>query len=144
MFGPSLVEKTCLTCPLSFAICICVCVGYLPHELLQEKHPNIHQNSKTQMKIRLFCFCMTNLFLSVFSPQRRGQGVSVCMTEGGNDIGQDIQTVSRLRLVLKPYAFQVSVSDWSSTGTLIRKASAGFCVCVAFKLQLLRHFFLEV
>lgn len=31
----------------------CVCVGYLPHWVLLQKHPNIHQNSSAEMKIRV-------------------------------------------------------------------------------------------
>lgn len=30
-----------------------VCVGYLPHWVLLQKHPNIHQNSSAEMKIRV-------------------------------------------------------------------------------------------
>lgn len=108
VFGPSLVEKNLPNLsPLLFpavSVCVFVCVGYLPHQMLLEKHPNIHQNSKTAMTIRFHCFCMTALFWSVFSPfKTQARDSFMCMPREGSDKKRDMQTKSRLQLVPKPY-----------------------------------------
>ena len=131
MFSPRPVEKTCLTCPILPLLCqcVCVCVCVWATYLTGCCRKNIRtfiKTAKAQMKIRRVLFLRDE--------SQRGFSlcvcVCVCVSQCSGDTRQDIETKSRLQLVLKPHtATKSNICRWLELSWRPDKKSLCSVVC---------------